>query len=284
MEDLRGRIRRAARQMRGSNQRLAVYMRDHYTELQMMPINKLAKRAGVSQSTVFRFSQSLGYSGYPELKMQLSLQLHQHQKPSKKFEIEPGEDPKAINTKLASRYKVVVDETSRMLDEKLVAKTVDALAWADQIVIYGAGASAVVAESLAIKLTRIGCLAVATHDLHVAMMRVVTAKPKTLFIVISNWGQTRSVLDLLQELKKREMVRVVLTARANSKAARLASWTLLTQDVGEAHSRAAATTSLVSQLYTIDLLMFDYVAQHYEETIRVIGQTTTAMKRFQTKK
>lgn len=284
MEDLRGRIRRAAKEMKGSNQRIAIYMRDNYNDLEMLPINELAKRAGVSQSTVFRFSQTLGYSGYPEMKMQLSMQLQRDKKPKKKLEIEPGESSEEINHKLAGRYKIVVDETSRMLDDQLVAKTVEAFAKTDQIVIYGAGASSVAADALALKLTRIGRQAVAVKDLHMAMMRVVTAKPKTVFVVISNWGQTRSVLELLRELKKRKITRIVLTARAKSQAARMASWTLLTQDVGEAHSRAAATTSLVSQMYTIDLLMFDYVAQHYDEVIPIIGQTAAAVKRFQRRK
>lgn len=284
MEDLRGRITRAAKEMRGSNQRIAIYMRDNYDDLKMLPINELAKRAGVSQSTVFRFSQTLGYSGYPEMKMQLSMQLQQEEKPTKKLEIEPGEDSAEINHKLAGRYKIVVDETSRMLDDKLVAKTVETFAKTKQIVVYGAGASAIAADALALKLTRIGRQAVAVRDLHMAMMKVVTADPQTVFVVISNWGQTRSVLELLQELKKRNMTRIVLTARAKSKAARLSSWTLLTQDVGEAHARAAATTSLVSQMYTIDLLMFDYVAQHYDAVIPIIGQTAAAVKRFQRRK
>ncbi|WP_367342527.1 MurR/RpiR family transcriptional regulator [Limosilactobacillus sp.] len=284
MEDLRGRITRAAKEMRGSNQRIAIYMRDHYDDLAMKPINQLAQAAGVSQSTVFRFAQAMGYSGYPDMKVQLSMQLQREEKPTKKLEIEPGESSTAINHKLAGRYKIVVDETSRMLDDKLVAKTVKAFAETKQIIIYGAGASSIAADALALKLTRIGRQAVAVRDLHMAMMRVVTADPDTVFVVISNWGQTRSVLDLLQELKKREMTRIVLTARAKSKAARLSSWTLLTQDVGEAHSRAAATTSLVSQMYTIDLLMFDYVAQYYDEVTPIIGQTAAAVKRFQRRK
>lgn len=188
MEDLRGRITRAAKEMRGSNQRIAIYMRDNYDDLKMLPINELAKRAGVSQSTVFRFSQTLGYSGYPEMKMHLSMQLQQEEKPTKKLEIEPGESSAEINHKLAGRYKIVVDETSRMLDDQLVAKTVEAFAKTKQIVIYGAGASSVAADALALKLTRIGRQAVAVRDLHMAMMRVVTADPQTVFVVISNWG------------------------------------------------------------------------------------------------
>src|SRR3712207_6888119 len=50
-----------------SQKDVAQYIVDHLDEVAFQTAEELAKRANTSSSTVVRFSQALGFEGYPEL-------------------------------------------------------------------------------------------------------------------------------------------------------------------------------------------------------------------------
>ena len=50
-----------------SQKDVAQYIVDHLDEIAFQTAEELAKRANTSSSTVVRFSQALGFEGYPEL-------------------------------------------------------------------------------------------------------------------------------------------------------------------------------------------------------------------------
>ena len=50
-----------------SQKDVARYIVDHLDEAAFLTAEELARRAGTSSSTVVRFSQALGFEGYPEL-------------------------------------------------------------------------------------------------------------------------------------------------------------------------------------------------------------------------
>lgn len=65
--DLLGRIEEKYQHMSKGYKRIAGYIVQNYDKAAFMTANRLGERAGVSESTVVRFADSLGYDGYPQL-------------------------------------------------------------------------------------------------------------------------------------------------------------------------------------------------------------------------
>lgn len=55
----------------GAKKNVAYYILDNWLEVSFLPASKIAKNANVSESVVVRFSQDLGYSGFPDLQKDL---------------------------------------------------------------------------------------------------------------------------------------------------------------------------------------------------------------------
>ncbi|MDP2862488.1 MAG: MurR/RpiR family transcriptional regulator [Desulfobacterales bacterium] len=62
-------------QLTGAQKRAAQYIMDHYEESIFLTASKLAKKAGVSEATIVRLAQVLGFDGYPKLQQMLRKNL-----------------------------------------------------------------------------------------------------------------------------------------------------------------------------------------------------------------
>lgn len=58
-------------QLTGAQKRAAQYIMDHYEESIFLTASKLAKKAEVSEATIVRLAQVLGFGGYPKLQQML---------------------------------------------------------------------------------------------------------------------------------------------------------------------------------------------------------------------
>lgn len=67
MTDLIQKIESRYKKMSKGQKRIADYIMQHYEKAAFMTANKLGTKVGVSESTVVRFADSLGYDGYPHL-------------------------------------------------------------------------------------------------------------------------------------------------------------------------------------------------------------------------
>ena len=55
-----------------SYRKVAAYIAENYKEIPFLPVTRLAKLIGVSDSTVVKFCISFGFSGYTDFKKQIS--------------------------------------------------------------------------------------------------------------------------------------------------------------------------------------------------------------------
>lgn len=122
-----------------SQRDVAQYIVDHLDEAAFSTAEELARRASTSSSTVVRFSQALGFDGFPEL--QAAAREEYRRRPS-----EGGESGSAgplFDVDQTPAEEVVaadhaaVGETALKLDRKELDAAVGALADAEKIVVVG---------------------------------------------------------------------------------------------------------------------------------------------------
>lgn len=61
--------------LRRSEKQAADYILEHMEQIPDLPIDRLAKKAGVSQPTVLRMLKALGYKGYKDFRYHLVAEL-----------------------------------------------------------------------------------------------------------------------------------------------------------------------------------------------------------------
>jgi DNA-binding MurR/RpiR family transcriptional regulator len=121
-----------------SQKDVARYIVDHLDEAAFQTAEELARRANTSSSTVVRFSQALGFEGYPELQ-QAAIEEYRHRQPNSNgkeaqplFSFDHSEFEDALGADHAN-----VEETARKLTREQIDAAIQAVAGAEGIVVVG---------------------------------------------------------------------------------------------------------------------------------------------------
>jgi len=120
-----------------SQKDVARYIVDHLDEAAFQTAEELARRANTSSSTVVRFSQALGFEGYPELQ-QAAIEEYRSRAPGETNGSAPlfDFDHSEFEASLAADHSNV-EETVRNLTREQVEACVSALASANRVMIVG---------------------------------------------------------------------------------------------------------------------------------------------------
>jgi DNA-binding MurR/RpiR family transcriptional regulator len=120
-----------------SQKDVARYIVDHLDEAAFQTAEELARRADTSSSTVVRFSQALGFEGYPELQ-QAAIEEYRSRAPGENGAPAPlfDFDHSEFEASLAADHSNV-EETVRNLTREQVEACVSALAGAQRVMIVG---------------------------------------------------------------------------------------------------------------------------------------------------
>jgi DNA-binding MurR/RpiR family transcriptional regulator len=120
-----------------SQKEVARYIIDHLDEAAFQTAEELARRASTSSSTVVRFSQALGFEGYPELQ-QAAIEEYRSRAPDANgsggllFDFDHSEFESSLATDHAN-----LEQTVKSLTRERVEACVSALARAHRVMIVG---------------------------------------------------------------------------------------------------------------------------------------------------
>ena len=126
-----------------SQKDVARYIVDHLDEAAFQTAEELARRANTSSSTVVRFSQALGFDGYPELQ-QAAIEEYRHKVAEGAGDSNTGSGAAALfnfdhsefEASLGADYSNI-EETARSLTREQVEASVSAIATSRRVLIVG---------------------------------------------------------------------------------------------------------------------------------------------------
>jgi DNA-binding MurR/RpiR family transcriptional regulator len=126
-----------------SQKDVARYIVDHLDEAAFQTAEELARRANTSSSTVVRFSQALGFDGYPELQ-QAAIEEYRHKVSEGAPSANGGSGAAALfnfdhsefEASLGADYSNI-EETARNLTREQIEASVSALATSRRVLIVG---------------------------------------------------------------------------------------------------------------------------------------------------
>ena len=246
-----------------------------------LTITGLADEAETSETTVVRFCRALGFGGYTELRLTLATEAGRVEGESSGGrvvgnDIGPADDLAQVVEKIAFADARAVEETAAQLDIAVLGSVVDAIVNASRVDIYGVGASAFVAADFQQKLHRIGRVAFAWSDVHIALTSAALLGPGDVAVAISHTGATTETVDALTEAGQRGATTVALTNFPRSPLAELATL-VLTTAARETTFRSGAMASRLAQLTVVDCVFVGVAQRSYSETRAALESTYEAV-------
>jgi RpiR family transcriptional regulator, carbohydrate utilization regulator len=240
-------------QLRPSERKLADYVMEAPREVLDMAMTDFAARVGVSQPTIARFCQALGFSGFREFKIRLAQSIASDVPAPAVFrDVRPDEPAAGVVAKVLDRTIGALLQVRNSLSSDSVGNAIALLAQARRIEFYGAGGSGIAALDIQHKFFRLGVPSVAYSDPHTYTTSAALLGAGDVVVVISNTGRTRDILDAVKSALEGG-AKVIAITHGNSPLARLASVGLFA-NVDEDTDIFSPMTSRVSHLAIGDIL------------------------------
>ncbi len=278
-ETLLARITAVRLSLRPSEQRVASFILGAPNRVTGMAIGELAEAVGVTDPTIARFCQALGYSGFKAFKVALAKSLARGV-PYVHTDVSLSDSSADVVAKVFDRSIATLIAMRNQVDPKLFERAAEALSRARRIEFYGVGNSGVVALDAQHKFFLLGMHTVAYNDPHWQVQSAVLLTHEDVVVAISRTGRTRDMIETVELAQKTGATVIALTARA-SRLARLAD-VALTVDVEEDPEVYSPMVGRLAQLALIDALAVTVALKRgpaLQETLKRARDTLTSTKR-----
>jgi DNA-binding MurR/RpiR family transcriptional regulator len=253
-----------------SQKDVAQYIVDHLDEVAFQTAEELARRANTSSSTVVRFSQALGFEGFPEL--QQSAREEYRRANAVATGTTPSAEPlfsldqNEFETAIASDY-TNVEETARKVSRSDVEAAVEAIASAEKVLICGTDQMAFFASYLRHLLMLLDLRAeIVASPSQEALSRLSRIDEATLVIGLSAGRPHPLVVRAMKLARHRKARTIAVTDATLSEVAKLATVRLYYSSNSPAYVRSH--TALLSVIQALAYGVYARDAEQYADRIK----------------
>jgi len=262
-----------------AEKRIAEKILEEPEEVVHMTASELGIFADASAATVIRLSKRLKISSFTELKIFISREVESESR-EVYSDIDADESVQAIMDKLHWNSNLAMKDTVSMLEEDDLLKAANIIRDASVIYTFGIGASSLVAENISQKWSRIGKTCVHINDAHVLLAALVGSEKDSVFIGISNSGETHEVIKLEELSRNHGHQTISITRFGNNTLSKNADVALQHVRANEIEMRSAATSSLHAQFLVVDILFYIYVSRNYDRALDKVFDSRGAVDEY----
>lgn len=236
---------------------------------------EIAQQFDVGEATFIRFCRTLGFKGFTDFKLQLSIELATKDRQSNSLletDISKFDGTSQIAEKLQNVIHNVISETVNLLDFAQLEKVVELMRVSKRIFLFGIGSSGLTAEEAKNKLMRIGLHVDATSNNHFMYMQAALMNSSDIVIGISHSGYSKETVQALNIAKKNGAVTVALTHNLRSPITMVSDYVLINGNrQGQLQGDSIGTK--IAQLFVLDLI-YTLIVQAEEESAVQTKQKT----------
>lgn len=201
---------------------IADYLMDNFRDLTHLSTRQLALRTFTSSAAIVRFSQKMGFRGYPEFKVKFLAEMMQSVGMQRERFITPKDTVPDIIDKVLRLGVEALQDTHAQLGQDNVNRAVHILRQAAHVDIYAMGDNQILANLAARNLVMAG-LHVSEHSsISLQMLQSYSTPKDHAAMIFSRTGENRTLRELADHLKLRGVPMVLITAAPKSSLARTA--------------------------------------------------------------
>lgn len=255
-----------------SEKKIAKYILENGQDVITHSAQEIGDCTDTSPASVVRFSRTLGYEGFQELKLEIAKTQNQNEEKIIDDIIEKGDSIEKVVHKVANQGINTINNTVALLNIEDFEKAIEEIKKANNIYLFGVGASAIVAMDLQHKLLRINKIAIFHLDANVQLAMSVHAKRGDLAIGISYRGKSKEVNNSVRRAKENGASCISITKYGNNSLADLCDINLRVPNV-EKELRVGAIASRMAQLMVTDILFLGIAKDNFEDVERYLKET-----------
>jgi len=231
---------------------IAQYIIENYDKAAFMTASKLANKVGVSESTVVRFANALGFEGYPQLQKGLEEIIKTKLTTVQRVEMASEySNEGAILKKVLKSDMDNIRTTLEKIDYDIFQQVVDRVCSAERIYIVGLRSSTALADYLGFYLNLIlNNVKITSHGVSNMFEQMLRISEKDLVIGIGFPRYSIQTLDVLTYAKEQGTTVVGITDSLLSPLASIADYPLIAKS-----NMASFVDSLVAPLSLINALI-----------------------------
>ncbi len=249
-------IRSARSEMSANEKKLADFILDNAPLIRDYSSQQIAGSVGISQSSVVKFSQKLGYRGFTDLK----LAIHESV-------VKRGSNVAVLNKASAHGENISLKErlfhskcdalssAADLNDDAVILSAVEAIESANRIQLIGSGGALLIARDLSFKLIGLGKAVMADGDAQVQLAGMTTFGEGDCLIVISASGQEADVVRIVKEARSTGVTVISLTDQGANPMSALADIRLYSVSQG-GEADISSVISAMSQQHVVDLIHY----------------------------
>lgn len=233
--------------MSAVERRIADFIVENAQLLRDYSSQQLANALGISQSSVVKFTQKLGFKGYPDLKYSIGEAIARAA-PGERATVSPTQG--AASDALADRLwqrKCAAEEETRIINDpgtlQAVADAIDRAGRGGRVFLLGMGDDEVHVRAFALRLALLGIPAVHSFDMVQMTSSVSAAQAGDVLVVISEFGSHGALGKVARQFRERRGQLITLTRHTSNPLRTLADLSL----VVSAHDEQPYIQSLLYQ-------------------------------------
>ncbi|RKD34527.1 MurR/RpiR family transcriptional regulator [Thermohalobacter berrensis] len=233
---------------------IAEYILSHYDKAAFMTAAKLGEMVGVSESTVVRFANALGFSGYPTLQKALQELIKNKLTTVQRLSMSNNFSNKKSSGLIKKVLKAEMDNiraTLDEIDEEVFDKVIDSIFKAKRIYILGLRSSATLANYLGFYLGLIlDNVKIVTYGVSNVFEQLLRVTEEDLVIGISYPRYSKRTMEALRYAKSQKANIVGITDSYISPIASISDFTLIAKS-----NMASFVDSLVAPMSLLNALI-----------------------------
>lgn len=264
--------------------KIGTYILKNPNKIMFLKIKELANECDVSESTVTRFVKETNFNSFQELKITIAEMTSANFKDAKHEEkyfyddVVRTDSTERIIDKVVFRNIEALTETKKIINVSEIDKAVSAIEKANTIVIYCVGNSTIAAQNAKMRFYRVGKRCIVYNDPAQQAVSASILTKHDLAIGISNSGRTILTVNSLKIAKKRGITTICITNNNQSPIVEYSNIKLFTatKELAFIHE---SMESRIAQILIIDILYANFAAKHFEKSIKLIKDSTNALKK-----
>jgi RpiR family transcriptional regulator, murPQ operon repressor len=249
---LQSKIRSMIQRCSKSELKIIEYIRNNPIDPKIMTSSLLGKQLDISQSTIIRFTQKLGYSSFRAFLADISVSS---QSPSEiDVDIQPNEDTEITMQRLFSQYTDVMKMTMTEQLSYQVDEAVKLLKEARRIVFFAVGGSSNMCEYFATHLIRYNMMVNHSYDIHTALYQITQCTEKDVVVIISESGETDEIKMAVNACRQLNVPILGISDRRKNTLSEASALTLHTV-IYSTNEKLNVLRLRISQMFVIDLVI-----------------------------
>jgi len=215
--DLKAQIQAKYPHLTDNQRKVADFLLEHISEAPFLSVVELEKRSGASKATVVRFAQSLGFSGFLEMRERLLRGVKSQMTITEVFPLLPQPNRQETLTAVAHQDVKNINETINQIDRKVFADVARMILGASHVYTLGLGISSLMARILSYSMNQVAIRSTPfVHDYESFIEQIHLLLPSDLLVVFSFPPYSKESIEVAKAVAARGTPIIAVTDRLTS--------------------------------------------------------------------